>query len=98
MSSISQRFNQDELNDLTRDLNLSKEASELLASRTTKIYWNKEPKLPFTVQEKRVCYPSSLKKTILYFVAKLEDSWKKWFFLNIFQMIDAYLLTAQSEV
>lgn len=33
MSSIPQRFNQDELNDLTRDLNLSKEASELLASR-----------------------------------------------------------------
>lgn len=33
MSSIPQRFNQDELNDLIRDLNLSKEASELLASR-----------------------------------------------------------------
>ncbi|GBM36704.1 hypothetical protein AVEN_221969-1 [Araneus ventricosus] len=33
MSSIPQRFNQDELSDLTRDLNLSKEASELLASR-----------------------------------------------------------------
>ena len=33
MSSIPQRFNHDELNHLTRDLNLSKEASELLVSR-----------------------------------------------------------------
>ena len=32
-ASIPQQFNQDELNDLTRDLNLSKETSELLASR-----------------------------------------------------------------
>lgn len=32
-SSVPQRFNQNELNDLTRDLNLSKKASELLASR-----------------------------------------------------------------
>jgi len=33
IASVPQCFNQDELNDLTRDLNLSKEASELLASR-----------------------------------------------------------------
>lgn len=32
-SSFPQRFNQDEVSDLARDLNLSKEASELLASR-----------------------------------------------------------------
>jgi len=32
-STISQLFSQKELNDLTRDLNLSKESSELLASR-----------------------------------------------------------------
>ena len=32
-SSTAQNFNQDELNDLIRDLNLSKESSELLASR-----------------------------------------------------------------
>ncbi|GBM18661.1 hypothetical protein AVEN_102327-1 [Araneus ventricosus] len=73
MSSIPQGFNQDELNDLTRDLNLSKEASELLASRLNdKIYWNMEPKLPFTVQEKRVCYPSSLKKKILVFCHEIK--------------------------
>ena len=32
-SSLPQLFSQGELNDLTRDLNLSKESSELLASR-----------------------------------------------------------------
>ncbi|KAJ8957397.1 hypothetical protein NQ318_004877 [Aromia moschata] len=32
-SSVPQRFNQNELNDLTRDLNLSKKAAEVLASR-----------------------------------------------------------------
>ena len=32
-SSTAQKFNQPELNDLIRDLNLSKESSELLASR-----------------------------------------------------------------
>ena len=32
-SSLPQLFSQEELNDLTRDLNLSKESSELLASR-----------------------------------------------------------------
>lgn len=40
----------------------------------------------------------SFKNTILYFVTIMQDSWGKWVFLNIFQMIGLYLLTAQSEV
>ncbi|GBO30561.1 hypothetical protein AVEN_188875-1, partial [Araneus ventricosus] len=61
MSPIPQHFNQDELNDLTRDLNLSKEDSELLAFMLNdKNVVEQGPKLHFTIQEKRVCYPSSL--------------------------------------
>ena len=42
-SSLPQLFSQGELNDLTRDLNLSKESSELLASRLKeKIYFSLE--------------------------------------------------------
>ncbi|GBM86110.1 hypothetical protein AVEN_167766-1 [Araneus ventricosus] len=98
MSSIPQSFNQDELNDLTRDLNLSKEASESLASRLndnnsleqgTKItfYLTKEKDLlPFFSQEENLVF------------CLIEGLLEKWIFPNIFQMIGAYLLTAQSEV
>ena len=42
-SSLPQLFSQGELNDLTRDRNLSKESSELLASRLKeKIYFSLE--------------------------------------------------------
>ncbi|GBL88944.1 hypothetical protein AVEN_159031-1 [Araneus ventricosus] len=66
--SIPQRFNQHELNDLTRDLNLSKEASELLASRfndknlleqgTKIIFYRSREKclLPFFSQEDNLVF------------------------------------------
>ena len=68
MSSVPQRFRQEELNDLVRDLNLSKAASELLASRLndknllergTKItYYRTREKnlLPFLSQENNHVY------------------------------------------
>ena len=68
MSSVPQRFRQEELNDLVRDLNLSKAASELHASRLngknllergTKItfYRTREKNLlPFFSQENNVVY------------------------------------------
>ena len=68
MSSVPQRFRQEELNDLVKDLNLSKAASELLASRLnnkillergTKItYYGTGEKnlLPFFSQENNLVY------------------------------------------
>ena len=68
MSSVPQRFRQEELNDLVRDLNLSKAASELLASRLndknllergTKItYYRTREKnlLPFFSKENNLVY------------------------------------------
>ena len=68
MSSVPQRFRQEELNDLVRDHNLSKAASELLASRLndknllergTKItYYRTREKnlLPFFSQQNNLLY------------------------------------------
>lgn len=70
---MPQRFNQNELNDLSRDLNLSKEASEILASRLkdknlleqgTKITFYRTRKkdfLPFFSQEDNLVYCQDVK-------------------------------------
>lgn len=77
ISSIPQCFNQDELNDLTRDLNLSKEASELLASRLkeknllepgTKItfYCTREKDLlPFFSEEQNLVFCHAIRELLV---------------------------------
>ena len=60
MSSIPQCFNQDELNDLTRDLNLVSRMNEKnLLKQETKITF-------YPYKRKRVYYPSSFKKTLVF--------------------------------
>lgn len=89
-SATPQRFNQEELNDLIRDLNLSKESSELLASRLkeknllypgTKItyYRNREKDLlPFFSQDNNLVYCNDVKGLLekMDLLEYIPDQWR----------------------
>nr|CAI5835337.1 unnamed protein product [Callosobruchus analis] len=89
-SSVPQRFNQNELNDLTRDLNLSKKAAEVLASRLkeknlleqgTKItfYRTREKDLlPFFSQEDNLVFCHEIRGLMKEMVlsAYIPDEWR----------------------
>ena len=62
-TSHSERFDQNKLSDLIMDLNLSKDSSELLASRLKEKNVLKFLKLHFIEGEKRLCCYSLPKRT-----------------------------------
>ena len=71
------RFNQFELNNLVRDLNLSKKTSEVLASRLNeKIFFSLVLTLHFIVEEKKIYCPIFQRKTIWFSAMMLGASTK----------------------
>ena len=73
------RFNQFELNDLVRDLNLSKETSEILASRLNeKNLLQLGTNITFYRRREKDLLPIFRRKTIWFSAMMLGGFYKKW--------------------
>jgi len=95
----SQLFSQGELNDLARDLNLSMESSELLASRVKeKNLLKRVLSSPFTGNVIKNSFHISPKKMRLCTVTTLKVFWKSSECLNIILTIGNFSLKVVKEV
>ena len=80
MLSVPQRFRQEELNDLVRDLNLSKAASELLALRLNdKNFLEKRTKITFYRIREKNLLPFFSQENNLVYCHQVRGVWKNGF-------------------
>ena len=93
-------FKNEELNDLARDLCLSKQQSEVLTSRLhyIKLFSAQTPKLLFIEIEKHNFFNTLFLKMILFTVAMSKGFCWQWVCQNMNQLIGDSLSTVQSEV
>ena len=79
LSTNPKLFSQGQLNDLVRDLNLSKESSEILASRLGEPgIWIRKLKLHFSATGMICCFDFLLWKMTLYIVITFQAFLQKW--------------------
>ena len=92
-------FSQGQLNDLEHDLNLSKESSELLASRLGEHgVLDLGTKITFYRNRDDLLLVFLLWKMTLYFVTTPQAFFQKWVFQNTIQMNGDCSLTAPNAV
>ncbi|KAI6647410.1 hypothetical protein LOD99_12406 [Oopsacas minuta] len=98
-SSEPSLFNQAELNDLIRDFDLSKESSELLASRLKeKNLLHQGTKVTLYRYREQEFHSTSAKRMVWCFVQMLRVFYWKWEFRTIIQVTGGCLLTAPKGV
>ena len=99
LSTNPKPFSQGQLNDLVRDLNISKESSELLASRLGEHgVLDSGTKLHSIAAVMIFCFVFLLWKMTLYFVITSQAFLQKWVFQNTIQMNEDCSLTAPNAV